>query len=245
MKECTYSPGVFQSTMEIHKKQLTLFGNVIRYDCVERELAIRQLSTKDNSSNSWFIVTYVNCLISTTCPVCLILVNKRLTKLQWKTTITSKVVDFWTKKGYIGWYVSKALITFLNKDNLKYSKVHRLWSSTGTEPTAVTRSCLKAKLLVGVYTLQVNRCKFNQHNISRTCPLCHADDEDTVHFLIQCQALHTVRSPFMTKLQDILKQYNCMIPTSEREAQTFLCQVILTSSISTILTARLHKKSRV
>ena len=40
---------------EIHKSQLTLFGNIIRRDCVERDLAIRQLAVKDLKSRSWFI----------------------------------------------------------------------------------------------------------------------------------------------------------------------------------------------
>ena len=39
--------GLLPIELEIHKSQLTLFGNVIRQDCVERDLAIRQLAVKD------------------------------------------------------------------------------------------------------------------------------------------------------------------------------------------------------
>ena len=47
--------GQFPIEYEIHKRQLSLFGNIIREDCVERELAIRQLTLKDHTSKSWFI----------------------------------------------------------------------------------------------------------------------------------------------------------------------------------------------
>ena len=48
--------GLLPIEAEIHRSQLTLFGNIIRQDCVERDLAMRQLAVKDNSSKSWFIM---------------------------------------------------------------------------------------------------------------------------------------------------------------------------------------------
>ena len=47
--------GLLPIEPEIHKSQLTIFGNIIRQDCVERDLAIRQLAVKDLKSKSWFI----------------------------------------------------------------------------------------------------------------------------------------------------------------------------------------------
>ena len=36
--------GQFPEEFELHRNQLTLFGNIAREDCIERELAVRQLS---------------------------------------------------------------------------------------------------------------------------------------------------------------------------------------------------------
>ena len=39
---------------EIHKRRLSMYGNIVRNDCIEGELAYRQLAIKDSSSKSWF-----------------------------------------------------------------------------------------------------------------------------------------------------------------------------------------------
>ena len=51
-----FMSGLLPTEAEIPKSQLTLFGNIIRQDCVEREIALRQLAVKDFNSNSWFNV---------------------------------------------------------------------------------------------------------------------------------------------------------------------------------------------
>ena len=40
---------------EIHKRRLSLYGNIVRNDCIERELAYRQLAVKESTSKSWFV----------------------------------------------------------------------------------------------------------------------------------------------------------------------------------------------
>ena len=40
---------------EIHKRRLSLYGNIVRNDCNERELAYRQLAVKESTSKSWFV----------------------------------------------------------------------------------------------------------------------------------------------------------------------------------------------
>ena len=34
---------------------LSLYGNIVRNDCIERELGTRQLAIKDSTSKSWFV----------------------------------------------------------------------------------------------------------------------------------------------------------------------------------------------
>ena len=40
---------------EIHKRRLTLYMNIVRKECVEKDMARRQLAVKDSTSKSWFI----------------------------------------------------------------------------------------------------------------------------------------------------------------------------------------------
>ena len=40
---------------KIHKRRLTLYGNIVRKECVEKDLARRQSAVKDSTSKSWFI----------------------------------------------------------------------------------------------------------------------------------------------------------------------------------------------
>ena len=63
---------------------------------------------------------------------------------------------------------------------------------------------IKARLLTGTYILQCNRSKFNQHGVNATCPLCQLEDEDTLHFLIKCNALYAYRKESTKELKDII-----------------------------------------
>ena len=40
---------------DLHLRRLSLYGNIVRNDCIERELATRQLAIKDSTSKSWFV----------------------------------------------------------------------------------------------------------------------------------------------------------------------------------------------
>ena len=66
------------------------------------------------------------------------------------------------------------------------------------------RGGIKARLLTGTYIFQCNRRKFNQHEVSATCPLCQLENEDTLHFLIKCNALYAYRMESMKELKDII-----------------------------------------
>ena len=66
------------------------------------------------------------------------------------------------------------------------------------------RGGIKARLLTGTYTLQCNRSKPNQHEASATYPLCQLEDEDTLHFLIKCNAFYAYRKESMKELKVIV-----------------------------------------
>ena len=60
------------------------------------------------------------------------------------------------------------------------------------------------KILTGVYVLQYNRAKFNQHAVSPICSLCRAAVEDRVHFVLGCLGLDPVRQTYLKRIQSIL-----------------------------------------
>ena len=83
-------------------------------------------------------------------------------------------------------------------------KTHNIWYSGGAEPYAVNRSCVKAKLACGTYTLQKDRSKFSKHSATSLCPtcqLCKSEPEDRLHFLVKCKTLEEIRTLFINKLR--------------------------------------------
>jgi hypothetical protein len=85
-------------------------------------------------------------------------------------------------------------LKYLNVDDVMIGKTHNIWYSGGAEPYAVNRSCVKAKLACGTYTLQKDRSKFSKHSASPTCQLCKSEPEDRLHNLLQliidCSRFH-------------------------------------------------------
>ena len=62
---------------------------------------------------------------------------------------------------------------------------------------------MKARLLTGTYTLQATRARFNQFCVNPQCPLCKQEPENRVHFLVICQTLKDIRSPYIKKIRDL------------------------------------------
>ena len=60
---------------------------------------------------------------------------------------------------------SKTTLKYLNVDDVMNGKPHNIWYSGGAEPYAVNRSCVKAKLACGTFTLQKDQSKFSKSNL--------------------------------------------------------------------------------
>ena len=74
-----------------------------------------------------------------------------------------------------------------------------VWSN----PNEVEKAAIKARLLTGTYTLQVNRHRFNQYEVEKTCKLCNKETEDRQHFILHCSVLEHGRNKHMSKLLEI------------------------------------------
>ena len=67
----------------------------------------------------------------------------------------------------------------------------------------VRRAEITARLLTGTYTLQSNRARFNQFNVDPICPLCKREPETREHFIVTCESLKDVRTPYLVKLRTL------------------------------------------
>ena len=124
-------------------------------------------------------------------------------KRKWKKLVTDSVNLYWSLK-LKDEVDSKTTLKYLNVDDVMIDKTHNIWHSGGAEPYAVNRSCAKAKLACGTYTLQKDRSKFSKHSASPTCQLCKSE-----HFLVICKALEDIRTPFINKLRGYLIDIIC------------------------------------
>ncbi|MEW8548514.1 MAG: reverse transcriptase domain-containing protein, partial [Candidatus Thiodiazotropha sp.] len=190
----------------IHKRALTLFGNICRLseNSVEQRIAYRQLSIKSFSSNSWFICIK-KLLVKYGLPGAVELLESPPTKYRWRCLVREHVDRHWTDeiKHKATLYNS---LKFLHCENYRPGIKHPLLHEVlGVRD--VTRIHVKLKLVTGTYILQTNRAIFNQNQVSPVCMLCHAADETTHHFLLSCSALESVRQPVLLEIQNIYVKY--------------------------------------
>ena len=81
---------------EIHKRGLSLYGNIVRNDCIERELAYRQLAVKESTSKSWFVALQ-EVLYKYDLPIAQELLDNPPEKLAWKVLVRRPVNAHWRK----------------------------------------------------------------------------------------------------------------------------------------------------
>ncbi|CAC5359503.1 unnamed protein product [Mytilus coruscus] len=216
---------------EIHKRIFTTFGNIVRnFDSIEHQLAWRQLATKPNSSNSWFIM--VKTLLEMyDLPSCYDLLQNPPGKSTWKNLVKSTVNSFWEQKLKLE-AKTKSSLKFIDIDRLSIGKTHLIWSSAGSDTFTITKASVNCRMLLGVYTLQANRHRFNQFEVDPSCPLCKQGPEDRTHFLVLCQHFTSVRQPFMEALKIVMRE---LLPDLHQQITSdplLLTQVILDCSSS-------------
>ena len=99
---------------------------------------------------------------------------------------------------------TKSSLNYLNPDALRAGKVHQVYAFVRNNVHDVRRAEVKARLLTGTYTLQSNRAKFNQFNVSPICQLCNKHPETREHFLTSCESLKNIRTLYINKIRSLL-----------------------------------------
>ena len=187
---------------EIHKRRLTLYGNIVRKECVEKDLARRQLAVKDSTSKSWFIALR-EILYKYGLPTAQELLDNPPEKLAWKIMVGRHVNEHW-KKEITQEAETKSTLKFLNKALYAPGKVHPIWTQCKHNSNSLLKAYAQVKLTCGSYVLQSVRAKFNQFQVSKLCPLCREEDETMQHFILHCSELESTRASFISALCDLV-----------------------------------------
>ena len=94
-----------------------------------------------------------------------------------------------------------------------------------------------ARLLTGTYTLQSNRAKFNQFNVSPICQLCNKKSETRKHFLVNCETLQSIRTVYIGKIRSLF-EHSSYIDTVLDDSEQ--CSQLLLDSSHPEIDNRLH-----
>ena len=109
--------GQFPIEFELHRRQFILFGNIVREEFIEKDLAFWQLSIKDDNSHSWFIMIKKN-LYKFGLPSPYELLENPPAKSAWKRTVNKKLVEYW-KEVLVSETQKKSSLQFWNPSSLE------------------------------------------------------------------------------------------------------------------------------
>ena len=218
--------GALPAEAMIHKRILSLFGNITRLteNAIEYKLAKRQLEIKTFKSHSWFIVVK-KILIQYELPDPESLLDNVLEKYAWKKRFHTAINKYWTER-----IVSQSkLYSSLKHLSKTYviGKCHPAVRPYLHSDRDIYRIPVKNKVLTGTYILQTNRAKFNQNDVNPICQLCHKCKETPQHFIIDCEALAEDRYPI---LNDFLTVLRSLLDIYPQAADYSLLQLLIDSS---------------
>ena len=218
--------GALPAEAMIHKRILSLFGNITRLteNAIEYKLAKRQLEIKTFKSHSWFIVVK-KILIQYELPDPESLLDNVPEKYAWKTRFHTAINKYWTER-----IVSQSkLYSSLKHLSKTYviGKCHPALRPYLHSDRDIYRIPVKNKVLTGTYIFQTNRAKFNQNAVNPICQLCHKCEETPQHFIIDCEALAEDRDPI---LNDFLTVLRSLLDIYPQAADYSLLQLLIDSS---------------
>ncbi len=213
--------GTVPISVELHIRTLCLIGSVARLgrDHPLVQTGIRQFATKPSSSHSWFIYAAklgnqydINMIDMFLYP---------WPKRVWNSFIRKRVLElYWDK--LMTEAQTKSTLQNLDFGALLIGRPHPIWSTCGGKLHQVTASMWRARLLVGRYTLQATKAKYNQHKVNSTCPLCGYHTENLSHFLLHCPTLRDTREGIVRDISDGISAKGSITPSSDNEWCDFI-----------------------
>jgi len=193
-----------RSTVVIQYKALIFYNNIcnLNDNSLEKEIARRQLSIKNNNSKSWF-VEIKKLLLKYDLEDPIILLENTIKKEEWKRTV-NKAINFKWKTQFLETKKLYKNLQYLNVGNPYYKGIHNLLRINCKSARDVDRILVKLKLITGTYLLQTSKATIKKNDKDGVCLICGGDDETVEHFILQCPALSVVRDPVITEISFIL-----------------------------------------
>ena len=158
--------GFLPVEAQIDKNTLTLLNNVARQDdtSVKKQIAIMQLTIKNEKSSSWFIQARKTFLKYNRGDIHEQLVNPP-EKNQWKTTVNKTVNKYWQNE-IITSSAFYSTLEFMNMKSYKLGTIHPLLKINIHSARYVIWLPSKLRLMCDSYVLQTTRSKFNNTKIN-------------------------------------------------------------------------------
>jgi hypothetical protein len=162
------------------------------------------MATKSEKSTSWF--TYASNIAE--------LYNIDLhgpllypwPRIAWKQYVSTLVRGYWHDR-LIHDARNKSSLVWICTELIQLGKPHPMWQACRGRTHLVEATTTRARLLTSKIILQTHLARYSRTSkfkIDPSCPLCHIEEEDTIHFLTRCHPLDHVRR---TKIQDLILLY--------------------------------------
>ena len=135
----------------------------------------------------------------------------------WKHLVKEAIGIYWYQK-IKEEATLKSSLQYVNLDSCEPGIHHNVWNIYTSDPLAVYRASVKAKLLVQRYPLYTNKTSGAK---TTTCPCCNITSECTQHYLILCPFFDQARAPYLSSIKDTLLHFN-LETTTENIVQTIL-----------------------
>ena len=91
------------------------------------------------------------------------------------------------------------------KANKIYIRISRNSTKSNIRKYDIQKAEIKLRLITDTYMLQYHHAKFSSNKISPICKLC-GEEEDRVHFILECKTLKENRKTQMVKLGEALEE---------------------------------------
>lgn len=223
--------GIPPLTAQIHKATINLLYSTLKStDSIEHEVATRQLAVKRIEDGSFFSRAR-RLLILYDLPSAYSLLSETPDEEPWKKmlneAVNSKVEKDWQTE-----ISQKSSLKYLNPAAVRVGCAHPIYQTVKPNLHDVKRAEIKARLLLGVYTLQSNRAVFNQHLVDPTCRLCKSGAETREHFIAQCSNTNDIREKSQNKLRSILSRHPNKAVEDNLNDPGLFTQLMLDSSLS-------------
>jgi hypothetical protein len=233
--------GVLPVEAQLDIKILNFFGKIANLeDSTLRQVALRQLATKELSSNSWFI--YVTKIaFKYQLPSTHVMITNPVSESKWKKLVRCHVTNFW-KIELQKSAAKKSSLKYLDTNNIQFKQPVHMWVHTQPNLRHVSRTRIRGRLLAGALSLQATRSLFKNKPSNPECLLCNLEPETQEHLLARCVNTHQLR---MNLLNPILNLLDTRKAATIMADETLLSQFILdptATSISHLVPETLHRR---